>query len=170
MDAGVTGPSPRQDSEHAVENPSLGLPKMRKEGRTMKVRYLVGLLAVASVVLMSAVGTVGAKDEWFVLSEQTIKATDPSVRITAEAGKWIKEDVKDVRISVEGADVEIAKVVLHWKNRRDETVWNVGTLKAGGQTAAKSAPGREGTLQSVTVNYKILGGAPTAKLKIWGYD
>ena len=136
----------------------------------MKPRYLIVFLAVASLVLMSAVGTVGAKDEWFLLSEQTIKASDPSVRITAEAGKWIKEDVKDVKISVEGADVEIAKVVLHWKNRRDETVWNVGLVKAGGQTAAKSAPGREGTLGSVTINYRILGGVQTAKVKVWGYD
>jgi hypothetical protein len=143
---------------------------MRKESRTMKVRYLVVPLAVASVVLMGAVGMAGAKDEWFLLAEQTIKATDPSVRITAEAGKWIKEDVKDVRLSVEGADVEISKVILHWKNRRDETEWNVGTVKAGGQTAAKSAPGREGTLGAVTINYKILGGAQTAKLKVWGYD
>ena len=111
-----------------------------------------------------------ATDEWFVLSEQTIKATDPSVRITAEDGKWKKEDVKDVKLSVEGADVQINKVILHWNNRKDETEWMVGTVKAGGQTAAKSAPGHEGTLQSVTVNYKILGGAPTAKLKIWGYD
>ena len=133
----------------------------------MKVRWILGL---ASVVLLGAVGTASAKDEWFVLAEQAIKSTDPSVRITAEEGKWIKEDVKDVRISVEGADVDINKVVLHWKNRPDETVWNVGTVKAGGQTAAKSAPGREGTLSSVTVNYKILGGAPTAKLKVWGYD
>ena len=114
----------------------------------MKVRYLVASLAVASIVLMGAVGTAGAKDEWFLLAEQTIKATDPSVRITAEEKKWIKEDVKDVRLSVEGADVQIVKVVLHWKNRRDETVWNVGTVKAGGQTAAKSAPGHEGTLES----------------------
>ena len=136
----------------------------------MKVRHSVAFLAVASLVLMSVVGTVGAKDEWFVLSEQTIKASDPSVRITAEAGKWIKEDVKDVRLSVEGADVDINKVVLHWNNRSDETVWNVGTVKAGGQTAAKSAPGHEGTLGSVTVNYKILGDAPTAKIKVWGYD
>jgi hypothetical protein len=136
----------------------------------MKVRYLVASLAVASVVLMGALGTAGAKDEWFLLAEQTIKATDPSVRISAEERKWIKEDVKDVRLSVEGADVDIKKVVLHWKNRRDETVWNVGTVKAGGQTAAKSAPGHEGTLGAVTVNYVILGGAPTAKLKVWGYD
>jgi hypothetical protein len=135
----------------------------------MKVRYLVSL-GVASVVLLGAVGTAGAKDEWFVLGEQTIKATDPSVRITAEEGKWKKEDVKDVKLSVEGADVDISKVVLHWNNRPDDTTWNVGTLKAGGQTAPKSAPGHEGTLSSVTVQYKILGDAPTAKLKIWGYD
>jgi len=136
----------------------------------MKARYLVALLAVASVVWMGTLGTAGAKDEWFLLGEQTIKATDPSVRITAEAGKWIKEDVKDVRLSVEGADVEIRKVILHWKNRRDETEWSVGIVKAGGQTAAKSAPGHEGTLQSVTINYVILGGAQTAQLKVWGYD
>jgi hypothetical protein len=136
----------------------------------MKVRYLMGAFSLASIILMGIVGTAGAKDEWFLLSEQTIKSTDPSVRITAEEAKWIKEDVKDVRISVEGADVDISKVVLHWNNSPDETVWNVGTVKAGGQTAAKSAPGHEGTLGSVTVNYKILGGATTAKLKVWGYD
>ena len=136
----------------------------------MKVRYLMGAFGLASIILMGIVGTAGAKDEWFVLAEQTIKSTDPSVRITAEEAKWIKEDVKDVKISVEGADVEISKVVLHWNNRPDETVWNVGTVKAGGQTAAKSAPGHEGTLGSVTVNYKILGGATTATIKVWGYD
>jgi hypothetical protein len=136
----------------------------------MKIRWLMGALGLASVVSMGVVGTATAKDEWFVLSEQTIKDTDPSVRITAEEAKWIKEDVKDVKISVEGADVDINKVVLHWKNRPDETVWNVGTVKAGGQTAAKSAPGHEGTLGSVTVNYKILDGKKTAKIKVWGYD
>jgi hypothetical protein len=130
----------------------------------------MGAFGLASIVLMGVVGTATAKDEWFLLTEQTVKDTDPSVRITAEEGKWLKEDVKDVRISVEGADVEINKVVLHWKSRPDETIWNVGTVKAGGQTAAKSAPGHEGTLGSVTVNYKILGDAKTAKIKVWGYD
>ncbi len=136
----------------------------------MKVAYLRRVLGVASIILMGVVATAGAKDEWFVLSETTIKATDPSVRITAEDAKWIKEDVKDVKLSVEGADVEIKKVILHWKNRPDETEWNVGVIKAGGQTAAKSAPGHEGTLGSVTINYKILGDAPTAKVKVWGFD
>jgi hypothetical protein len=136
----------------------------------MRVRWLMGAFGLASIVLMGVVGTATAKDEWFLLTEQTIKDSDPSVRITAEEGKWLKEDVKDVRISVEGADVDINKVVLHWKSRPDETIWNVGTVKAGGQTAAKSAPGHEGTLGSVTVNYKILGDKKTAKIKVWGYD
>ena len=136
----------------------------------MKVGYLGAAVGLASIVVMGVVGTAGAKDEWFVLSEQTIKATDPSVRITAEDGKWVKEDVKDVKISVEGADVEILKATLHWNNRADETVWNVGTVKAGGQTAPKSAPGHEGTLGAITINYKILGDKPTAKVKVWGYD
>ena len=131
---------------------------------------MMGALGLASVVSMGVVGTATAKDEWFVLSEQTVKDTDPSVRITAEEAKWIKEDVKDVKISVEGADVDINKVVLHWNNRKDETIWKIGTLKAGAETAPKSAPGHEGTLGSVTVNYKILGGAKTAKIKVWGYD
>ncbi len=47
---------------------------------------------------------------------------------------------------------------------------SVGTVKAGGQTAAKSAPGHEGTLKSVTINYKILGDKTSAKVKVWGYD
>jgi hypothetical protein len=136
----------------------------------MQAAFLRRAFGVASIIVMGVVSTAGAKDEWFVLSEQTIKASDPSVKITAEEGKWIKEDVKDVRLSVEGADVEIKKVILHWNNRPDETEWNVGVVKAGGQTAAKSAPGHEGTLGSVTVNYKILGDAPTAKVKVWGFD
>ena len=129
----------------------------------------MGALGVASVVLMGTVGTARA-DEWFVLTEQTIKNTDPSVKITAEDAKWIKEDIKQVKISAEGADVDIPKVVLHWNNRPDDTIWNVGTIKAGGQTAAKDAPGREATLGSVSIQYKILGDAPTAKIKVWGFD
>ena len=136
----------------------------------MKLRSLVVGFGVASVALMGVVGTAGAKDEWFVLAEQGIINTDPSVRILGEANKTFKEDVKDVKLSVAGADVDITKVILHWNNRKDETVWNVGTVKAGGQTAAKSAPGHEGTLGTVTVNYKILGGATHAKLTLWGYD
>ena len=130
----------------------------------------MGVLGLASLVLMGAVGSARAADKWFVLAEKEVKAADPSVKITAEDAKWIKEDVKDVKLSVEGADVSISQGVLHWNNRKDETVWNVGTVKAGAETAPNSAPGHEGTLGSVTITYKILGGAPTAKIKVWGYD
>ena len=105
-----------------------------------------------------------------MLSEKVIKSTDPSTEIKAEEGKMWKEDVKKTKLSVEGADVEITNVVFHWKGRKDETITNVGVVKAGGETAAKDAPGRETTLLSVVVQYKILNNKPTATVKVWGYD
>ena len=136
----------------------------------MKIRILTSMaLFAASVALMGAVGSARAADEWFVLSEQTIKSADPSVEIKSEGGRWEK-DVKQTKISAEGADVELTKVVLQWDNRPDDTLTNVGVLKSGGQTAPKDAPGRKGRLKGVVVQYKILGDAPTATLKIWGYD
>jgi hypothetical protein len=47
---------------------------------------------------------------------------------------------------------------------------NVGTIKSGGQTAAKDAPGRKGRLKSVKMQYKILGKAQGATVKVWGLD
>ena len=135
----------------------------------MRIRHWVAILASVSMGLLGAVGGARAADEWFVLGQQAIKATDPSVEIKSQGGRWEK-DIKQMRISVEGADVEIAKVALKWDNRRDDTIANVGVLKSGGQTAPKDAPGRKGRLTSVTVQYKILGDAPTANLKIWGFD
>jgi hypothetical protein len=134
-----------------------------------KFRTLMCSFVVASAALMGASGSARAADEWFVLSQQTIKAADPSVAIKSEGGRWEK-DVKQVKVSVEGADVQITNLVLHWDNRKDDTFTNVGTVKSGGQTAAVNAPGLKGRLKSVTVQYKILGGAPTADLKVWGYD
>ena len=135
-----------------------------------QTRTLMAVFAVAFVVLMfGAVNSAKAADEWFVLGQQTLKNTDPSVEIKSEGGRWTK-DVKQVKISVEGADVQITKVVLQWDNRKDDTLADVGTLKAGGQTAPADAPGRKGRLKAVTVQYKILGDAPTATLKVWGYD
>ena len=121
---------------------------------------------VASVVLM---GSARAADQWIMLGEQTIKSVDPSVNMNSEGNRWEK-DVKSVKLSAEGADVEIEKVVLHWDNRRDDTVSDIGILKSGGQTAAKDAPGRKGRLTGVTVQYKILNDVKTATLKVWGYD
>ena len=136
----------------------------------MKVRYLMGALGVASVVLMGAIGSARAADKWFVLGEQTIKSADPSADDQERRGSMEEEGIKQAKISVEGADVEITKVVLHWDNRRDDTIMNVGVVKSGGETAAKDAPGRKGRLTSVAVQYKILNDAPTATVKVWGFD
>ena len=136
----------------------------------MKARYLGGGIGLASVVLLVALGSASAKDEWFVLGEKVVKSMDPSTDIKAEEGKMWKEDIKKTKITAEGADVEITKVVLRWKGKKDDTITNVGVLKSGGTTAEKDAPGREATLMSVGVQYKILGNKPTATLKVWGYD
>ena len=135
----------------------------------MKARYLGGGIGLASAVLLIALGSASA-DEWFVLGEKVIKSMDPSTEIKAEAGKMWKEDIKKAKISVEGADVEITNVVFHWKGGKNETISNVGVVKAGGETAAKDAPTRESTLLSVSVQYKILNNKPTATVKVWGYD
>ena len=134
------------------------------------LRTLLASFVVASVTVMGALGSAkAADDKWFVLGQTTLKATDPSASIKSEGSRWDK-DVKQVKVSVEGADVQITSLVLHWDNRKDDTLNDVGVVKAGGQTAAKDAPGMKGRLTSVTVQYKILGGAQTANLKVWGFD
>jgi len=134
----------------------------------MKINKLaVFCVAAASAVLLGAVDNARA-DEWFVMGSQTLKSADPSAEIKTEGGR-LKKDVKQVKLSVEGADVEITSAVLGWDNRKDTTL-TVGTLKDGGQTAATDAPGRKGRLTWVKIQYKILGGKPTATVKIWGYD
>jgi hypothetical protein len=135
----------------------------------MKARYLGGGIGLASIVLLLALGSAAA-DQWFVLGEKVVKTMDPSTDIKAEEGKMWKEDIKKTKISVEGADVEFTKVVLRWKGRKDDTITKVGVVKSGGTTAEKDAPGREATLMSVAVQYKILNNKPTATIKVWGYD
>jgi hypothetical protein len=133
----------------------------------IKILTLMAPFAVASVVLMGAVGSARAADQWFILGEQTIKSVDQGVMIKSEGSRWAK-DVKQMRIGVEGADVEIKKVVLGWDNRPDDTITGLGVLKSGGQTAPKDAPGRKGRLTGVTLTYKVVSGTPT--VKVWGYD
>ena len=106
----------------------------------MSVRSLVAILSGASVVLMGLVGGTRAADEWFMLGEQTIKAVDQGTLIKSEGSRWAK-DVKQMRIGVEGADVEIKKVILNWDNRRDDTITDFGTVKAGGKSVPRDAPG-----------------------------
>ena len=136
----------------------------------MKVRGSMRVLALASVVLVGAIGSAIAADQWFVMGSTTLRANDPNTTITAEEAKWKKEDIKKVKLSIEGADVQITKLVLHWNNARDDTITNIGTVKAGGETAAADAPGHEATLTSIAVEYKILNNALQATLKVWGYD
>ena len=135
----------------------------------MKVRILTftALFVAASVGLMSAAGIASAADEWFVLSQQALNPANPSLEIKSEGGRWEK-DVKQVKFSVEGGDVEVTQAILHWDNRPDDTV-SVGTIKAGGETAPSDAPLRKARLKGVTVQYKVIGEAP-ATLKVWGYD
>jgi len=137
----------------------------------MNARYVKGGVGLASALLLAVgIGTASAKDTWILLSEKTLKSTDPSTEIKAEEGKMWKEDVKRAKLSVEGADVQITNVVFHWKGGKNETIPNVGVVKAGGETAAKDAPTREATLLSVSVQYKILNDKPNATIKVWGYD
>ena len=134
----------------------------------MKIHNLAAFcVAAASAVLLGAVDSARA-DEWFVMGEQTLNSANPSAEIQAQGNRWQK-DVKQVKLSVEGADVQITSVVLGWDNRKDTTL-TVGTLKAGGETAATDAPGRKGRLTSVKIQYKILGDKPTATVKLWGFD
>ena len=73
----------------------------------IKIHNMAAFFAVAaSAVLLGAVGSARAADEWFVMGEQTLKSADPSVEIKTEGSRW-KKDVKQVKLSVEGADVEI---------------------------------------------------------------
>ena len=117
----------------------------------IKIHNLAAFFVVAaSAVLLGAVGSARAADEWFVMGEQTLKSADPSVEIKTEGNRW-KKDVKQVRLSVEGADVQITQVVLGWDNRKDDTLTDIGTVKAGGQTAPTDAPGRKGRLTSVKI-------------------
>jgi hypothetical protein len=104
------------------------------------IRTLLTSFVVASVALMGTLGSArAADDKWFELGQTTIKSTDPSASIKSEGSRWDK-DVKQVKLSIEGADVQITNVVLHWDNRKDDTLTNVGVVKSGGQTAAKDAP------------------------------
>ena len=136
----------------------------------IKIHNLAAFFVVtAFAVLLGAVGSARAADEWFVMGEQTLKSADPSVEIKTQGNRW-QRDVKQVRLSVEGADVQITQLVLGWDNRPDDTLTDVGTVKAGGQTAPKDAPGRKGRLKSVKIQYKILGDKPTATVKILGLD
>ena len=67
-----------------------------------------GGFVVAAVVLIGAGSSASAADEWFVLGEQMLKSVDQGVEIKSQGGRWTK-DVKQMKMSVEGADVELRR-------------------------------------------------------------
>ena len=134
-----------------------------------KQRRFVVSVVVAAVVLIGAGGSASAADEWFVRGEQPSKAVDQGVELKSQGGRMPK-DVQQVKLRVDGADVELQKVVLQGDNRADETLTTLGVLKAGGSTPPQDAPGRQGRRTAVTVESKIVGDAPTAMVQVWGYD
>ena len=135
----------------------------------IKIHTAFFVIAASAVLLWAVDSARAAGKEWFVLGQQALKPADPSVEIKCEGGRR-KKDIKQIKFSVEGADVQITKVVLSWDNRPDKTLTDVGTIKAGGQTAPTDAPGRKGRLTAAKIQYKIVGDAPTATFKIWGFD
>ena len=66
----------------------------------MKVGYILRGVGLASVVLLVALGSASAKDQWFVLGEKVVKSMDPSADIKAEEGKDLEgghqEDLKQL--------------------------------------------------------------------------
>src|SRR4249919_18645 len=158
--------------DHAITTAGLTSTFTGEKGTAMRtnIHVLMASVVVASATFIGGAGSAwAAADQWFVLGQQTVKAADPSTEIKSTGSRWTK-DVKEVKLSAEGADVQITNLVLHWDNRKDDTMKDVGTLKSGGQTAPVNAPGRKGRLTSVTVQYKIMGNAPSATLKVWGFD
>ena len=136
--------------------------------KTRMHNVMGSIVVAAGFALTGLIGSATAADQWFVLGEQDISAADPSVTIKSQGGRWDK-DVKQVRIAVTGAEVKVTKLVLSWDNRPDDTMTDVGTIKAGGQTAPYNAPGIKGRLTSATISYTIKG-AKSAHIKVMGYD
>ena len=131
------------------------------------VAVKVGLVA-AFLLWIGAPGAVRAEDQWTVMAEQTVKSADQGAEIKPSGGRRDR-NVKAVKVSVDGADVNIKKLVLHWNNAKDKEVTDIGMLKAGGSSLPIEAPGRKAQLTSATVTYSFAG-ADTAVIKIWGND
>ena len=134
----------------------------------MKIRALMALCVVALESVSWALQEAPVPPTSGSCSaSRSLNAASPSVEIKSEGGRWEK-DVKQIKFSVDGGDVEVTQAVLHWDNRPDDTI-SVGTLKSGGESAPAEAPMRKGRLKGVTLQYKVIGDAP-ATIKVWGYD
>jgi len=131
--------------------------------------FWVSVFVAMFALLIGTEHKIQAADEWFLLGERTIKASDQGVEIETEGGLFNRR-VKKIKLSVEQADVEITKLGLHYSMRSDEEITNIGVVKAGGQITPIDAPGLKANFKSASVTYKILGDKETAVIKIWGFD
>ena len=77
------------------------------------------------------------------MGEQTLKAADSSAEIKSEGGRW-KKDVKQVRLAVEGGDVQILKVVLGWDNRPDDDAQRGRNRKGRRKDGSERCSGTQG--------------------------
>ena len=136
----------------------------------MKIRCLVAILAVVSVVFMGTVGGVGAADEWFVLAEQPLKTLEGIVEIKSQ-GSPLEEGHQgdeDHRRGCRRGDQEGHPALGQSQGRDDHE----HRSPEGGNPGRSEgcAKGRKARLTMVSVQYKLQGGATAATVKVWGYD
>ena len=133
--------------------------------RIKSLATVIGLV-VGFLLFMGAQRSAQAEEQWSVLAEQTIKSADQGAQVASSGGRR-DQNVKEVKVSVDGADVNIKKLVLHWNNAKDKEVTDIGMLKTGGSSLPIEAPGRKAQLTSATVTYEFTG-VDAAVLKVWG--
>ena len=85
--------------------------------------------------LAGALRSARAADEWFVLGEKTLKTVDPSTEIKAQ-GNRRQRNVNQVKLSAEGADVQIDKADR--SARRELQVVDVAQPRPEGSVHASS--------------------------------
>ena len=105
---------------------------------------------------MGAVGT-AKSDEWFLMGEQSIRNNSYLAEIRTE-GVRSKRDIKQVKLEVGGAHVELIKVVFEWYGgegpNTDTTLRNL-YVRNGQQTAPTNAPGRKGSYRGLLLSVKF---------------
>ena len=132
-------------------------PTRIRKGTSMQIkqRTFVVSFVVAAVVLIGAGGQC-QRGGRVVRPRRADDQSGRSRRGDQEPRRAVEKDVKQVKLSVDGADVESRRSSCTG-TIADDTLTDLGVLKAGGSTTPKDAPGRKGRLTAVTVEYKIVG-------------
>ena len=151
--------------------PRIRGPPGAEKGTSMQIKQWTvwRLFVVAAVVLIGAVEQRRAADEWFVLGEQMLKSVDRGEEIKSEGDRWDEgRQAGEAERRRRGPGVEEGHPAMG--QSQDDTITDIGVLKAGGSHRAADAPGRKGRLTAVTVQYEIVGrpGRPWSRSR--GYD